>query len=209
MSHMISQSTSWHGKVVEVHQWVNKSTAPRDPDTVRRRLLVEVKGGASVSLASPDRPYHRYCVRPNGQLTVHEGVSKGSVFIVETIETAEMFTGRLHRFRSAVSVPKARDSVGEVAYYLSIHADGALSCARDSTAAQNCDPSTLLCAAEQTTTTDAPQAMSDALTRWQKSRFVTEGYLIVENVVGGEELEQCQRLLMHNLGIPGAVHAGL
>lgn len=208
---MNTQSPSWHGRVIEVHQRSDRDSALRESEIARRRVLVEVKGGVSVSLASPDMPYHRYCVRANGQLTVHEGVSKGSVFIVEMIESAGASGGTLYRFRSPVPVPRGSD-VGEVAYYLSVHVDGTLSCTVDSTDGSDvlgCDPSTLLCAEEQASVSSVSDSTPGGLTRWQKNRFVAEGYLVVNDVVGAEELEQCQRLLMHNLGVPGAVHAGM
>ena len=43
---------------------------------------------------------------------------------------------------------------------------------------------------------------------WQRARFRTEGYIQLSNVVPKGQIDDCLRVLNHNLGIPNAVSSG-
>lgn len=188
-----SAPAHWHGERIQV-QGINQCTA-------RATLLVEVKGGSSVCLAEPDKPYHRFCVRSNGQLAVQEGTSKGSIFVVDEVPGATIS----YRFRST-AVP-----MGGGILYLGIRENGSLctavapneGCHVEGAAREVC--ATLFFV---TTLPHTGPAAQGELMGWQYRRFLHEGFLVVEGAVGPNETDRCQRLLMHHLGILGSLHAG-
>ena len=186
---VMATPSEWHGEVIEL-----RGRGPQGRPPVS--LLVEVKAGCNVSLAAPSKPYHRYCGRSNGRLSVQEGNSRGNVFIVEG-GPPERF-----RFRSVISsnVDSSRP------LYLGVAADGRLDCTDRESGANELYTEfdvIVLSRLEEPAVASRPP-----LAGWQKRRFVSEGYLVVEQVVAQAVTDKCQALLMHHLGTPGSLHAG-
>lgn len=193
--------------------------------------------GSGVALAFPERPYDRVCVRPNGNVFFFRGTSKGCMFIVEqhsnsnrnTIDniplsaisdTADM-TADAKPIIADSDVPSATQS----SFYNVIRLRSTMKVAGESVYL-TCSPSGEFL----TTRSEDPRSFLDSipavgrvlavqhidpspppppsLEPWQLSRFEDEGFLVVEQVVEFDCIERCQRLLMHSLGIPGAVSAG-
>lgn len=241
----ISGSSSWnHGDIIDIspsrsanyiavsirgeeHSSQKPQSSQQHSFSPSIRLIVDGQGfaGSGVALATPERPYDRVCVRPNGNVFFFRGTSKGCMFIVEQPTTSSK-----NADKSASSTNTASDNIIDRKPIVDNSRTTSVIRLRSTvkvgggTVYLTCSPSGEL----QTTGSEDPRSFLDSLPAeggvitfqrtdpsplpgledWQLSRFEDEGFLVVESVVDSEFVENCQRLLMHNLGVPGAVSAG-
>lgn len=167
-------------------------------------FLVEEFGSASYNLAKFDKPYQRLHVSNLGTITFQNGSGKRNMLVFEQHED-------VLNIRTCL---KASDGLSFL--YICVDAFGSLrTCTKSVESVGMCTDfyskiiysDTTLCLADCLSSSSRKRS-SFRLPYWQLQRFVNEGYVHLNRVVGPVEVTNCLRKLNHLLGLPGAVHAG-
>lgn len=154
------------------------------------KVIIDEKKSGTYTLASIAEPYTRYRLRDDGRIDSSEVVGKNSFFEIEEISRDEIY------IKGTI---KSKDTTSTL--YLYPHNGALLS---------SSSPTIIKFEIEKLSIVSLAAIPNEypPLDAWLKRRFVHEGYLHIPNGVSKSKVEKCQRLLMHNLGIPGAIVAG-
>jgi hypothetical protein len=155
------------------------------------RVIVDEKKAGIFTLALIFQPYQRIRVRDDGRVDSSDLVGKNSFFSIEELSGDEV------HLQSTV---KSKD--GSECFFL-FPLNGSL--------VTSTTPQRVKVQVEQLSMTSiatTPKDMNFSLEPWLKRRFRNEGFLHIPNAVSTGKVTQCQRLLMHHLGIPGSVVPG-
>lgn len=158
------------------------------------KVIVDEKKSGIFTVALVVHPYQRIRVRDDGLVDSSDLVGKNSFFSLEESSEApdEIY------LKSTV---RSKDGASQSFYLYPLN--GSL--------VTSTTPQRLKVQVEQLSMASlvtVPKDINFSLEPWLKRRFAHEGFLHIPNAVSKAKVIQCQRLLMHHLGIPGSVVAG-
>jgi hypothetical protein len=172
-------------------RWISEVQGEQEKEEMEIKVIVDEKKTGIFTVALIFQPYQRIRVRDDGRVDSSDLVGKNSFFSIEELPGNEV------HIQSTV---KSKD--GSESFYL-YPLDGSL--------ITSTIPRRVRVQVEQLSLTSfvtTPKDMNFSLDPWLKRRFVQEGFLHIPNAVSKAKATQCQRLLMHHLGVPGSIVPG-
>lgn len=152
----------------------------------RHQFLIDVKG-QNIILGKVDQPYTRINIRQNDEVEFNDE-AKFSMFVLEELD---------NRISAKV--------IGRKPSYLIINSEGQLEIVSCFDATTDCvirllDNNGHRCLSSMSPLLDHQQ--------FYLRRLAVDGFVVLDQIIDKDLITNCQRTLMHNLGVPGKVVAG-